>query len=160
MSEINAIATNNYLLATQPKVSHDNTLSGNGTVDSPLGLNETVIYSSTSAVPSGQSFTLSESPTNFDSVKIYCIHNEANTGWNEIFEYKGDAIRYDIVLNATDNANDLIFDRYSFTRTDNNVAVGVRARHIIGNTVSKASLANPLYISKVIGINRISGGNA
>jgi hypothetical protein len=154
MSYIQTISQGNYILATQPEVSHDNTLSGNGTVDSPLGLNETVIYSSTSAVPSGQSFTLSESPTNFDSVKFYCIHNEANTGWNEIFEYKGDAIRYDIVLNATDNANDLIFDRYSFTRTDNNVAVGVRARHIIGNTVSKASLPNPLYISKVVGINR------
>ena len=38
MSEINAIATNNYLLATQQEVSHDNTLSGNGTVDSPLGV--------------------------------------------------------------------------------------------------------------------------
>lgn len=120
---------------------------------------ETLLYSSTSAVPSGQSFTLSESPTNFDSVKFYCIHNEANTGWNEIFEYRGDAIRYDIVLNATDNANDLIFDRYAFTRTDNNIAVGVRVRHVIGSTVSKASLANPLYISKVVGINRIAGGN-
>ena len=38
MSEINAIATNNFLLATQQEVSHDNTLSGNGTVDSPLGV--------------------------------------------------------------------------------------------------------------------------
>ena len=38
MSEINAIATNNFLLATQQEVSHDNSLSGNGTVDSPLGV--------------------------------------------------------------------------------------------------------------------------
>lgn len=38
MSEINAIATNNYLLATQQEVSHDNTLSGNGTSASPLGV--------------------------------------------------------------------------------------------------------------------------
>jgi hypothetical protein len=163
MSEINSIANGSFVLG---QTSATNFVGGTGiTVDSPsegtvrISNDETVIYSSTSAVPSGQSFTLSESPTNFASVKFYCIHNEANTGWNEIFEYKGDAIRYDIVLNATDNANDLIFDRYSFTRTDNNVAVGVRARHIIGNTVSKASLANPLYISKVIGINRISGGN-
>jgi hypothetical protein len=43
MSEINAIATNNYLLATQQEVSHDNTLSGNGTVDSPLGVNSDYI---------------------------------------------------------------------------------------------------------------------
>lgn len=38
MSEIQAIATNNYLLATQQEVSHDATLSGNGMADSPLGL--------------------------------------------------------------------------------------------------------------------------
>ena len=45
MSEpIQSIAQNNYILATQQEVSHDNTLSGNGTVDSPLGLNETVLW--------------------------------------------------------------------------------------------------------------------
>lgn len=40
MSEpIQSIAQNNYILATQQEVSHDNSLSGNGTVDSPLGVN-------------------------------------------------------------------------------------------------------------------------
>ena len=43
MSEIQSIATNNYILATQQEVSHDSSLSGNGTVDSPLGLNKTWI---------------------------------------------------------------------------------------------------------------------
>jgi hypothetical protein len=43
MSEINAIATNNYLLATHQEVSHDNTLSGNGTSASPLGVNSDYI---------------------------------------------------------------------------------------------------------------------
>ena len=39
MSEpIQSIAQNNYILATQQEVSHDNTLSGNGTDDSPLGV--------------------------------------------------------------------------------------------------------------------------
>ena len=39
MSEpIQSIAQNNYILATQKEVSHDNTLSGNGTLDSPLGV--------------------------------------------------------------------------------------------------------------------------
>ena len=42
MSEpIQSIAQNNYILATQQEISHDNTLSGNGTVDSQLGLNKT-----------------------------------------------------------------------------------------------------------------------
>lgn len=44
MSEpIQSIATNNYILATQQEVSHDNTLSGNGTVDSPLGVDSDYI---------------------------------------------------------------------------------------------------------------------
>lgn len=39
MSEpIQSIAQNNYILATQQEVSHDNTLSGDGTVASPLGI--------------------------------------------------------------------------------------------------------------------------
>ena len=39
MSEpIQSIAQNNYILGTQQEISHDNTLSGNGTVDSPLGI--------------------------------------------------------------------------------------------------------------------------
>lgn len=39
MSEpIQSIAQNNYILATQQEVSHDDTLSGNGTVESPLGV--------------------------------------------------------------------------------------------------------------------------
>ena len=44
MSEpIQSIAQNNYILATQQEVSHDNTLSGNGTVDSPLGVGSDLI---------------------------------------------------------------------------------------------------------------------
>ena len=39
MSEnIQSISQGNYILATQKEVSHDNTLSGNGTVESPLGI--------------------------------------------------------------------------------------------------------------------------
>lgn len=36
---IRSISQNNFLLADQKEVSHDNTLSGNGTEASPLGLN-------------------------------------------------------------------------------------------------------------------------
>lgn len=77
MSEpIQAIATNNYLLATQPEVSHDNTLSGNGTVDSPLGVvpgyNETVLYynPTNNNVTNDAEFVMSESIWNFERVII------------------------------------------------------------------------------------------
>ena len=71
MSEINTIATNNYLLATQQEVSHDNTLSGNGTSASPLGVASGYIqmlsvnqpltanvvnYTATASVPDGYEF--------------------------------------------------------------------------------------------------------
>lgn len=44
MSEIQSIAQNNYILATQQEVSHDNTLSGNGTSSSPLGIVTSALY--------------------------------------------------------------------------------------------------------------------
>lgn len=77
-NEIEAIATNNYVLATQQAVTHDNSMSGNGTVDSPLGVvpgyNETVLFedipsSVTSDVP------LSENPTNFEYIDVFAKWN-------------------------------------------------------------------------------------
>jgi hypothetical protein len=79
MSEINAIATNNYLLAAQQEVSHDNTLSGNGNVDSPLGVvpgyNETVLWSGSwtpgnSTSPTNSAIQISESVNNFQYIKV------------------------------------------------------------------------------------------
>jgi len=60
-------------------VNHDNTLSGNGTVDSPLcvvpGYNETVLYDSSALISSdqayGTTFNISEPVTNFERFKIY-----------------------------------------------------------------------------------------
>ena len=74
MSEIQSIAQNNYILSTDKEISHDNTLSGNGTVDSPLGLNETVIWT----VPNGSentnnyNITLLETIQNFEEIAVYC----------------------------------------------------------------------------------------
>ena len=72
MSEpIQSIAQNNYILATQKEVSHDNTLSGNGTVDSPLGVvpgyNETVLYDNPTNdnVTNTAEFVMNESLWNF-----------------------------------------------------------------------------------------------
>lgn len=43
---IRSISQNNFILADQKEVSHDNTLSGNGTEASPLGVSEAVMVSS------------------------------------------------------------------------------------------------------------------
>lgn len=67
-------------------VNHDNTLSGNGTVDSPLGLNnETVLYSNLTGRPTspGQYFDLSESPLNFEYIEVY-LNGSTPSGSNNI----------------------------------------------------------------------------
>ena len=43
---IRSISQNNFILADQKEVSHDNTLSGNGTTESPLGVSDAVMVSS------------------------------------------------------------------------------------------------------------------
>ena len=80
MSEpIQSISQGNYILATQQEVSHDNTLSGNGTVDSPLGVvpgyNETVLWSGSWKPGNSQSVTnsaieVSESIDNFEYIRV------------------------------------------------------------------------------------------
>ena len=41
---IRSISQNNYILATQQEVSHDNTLTGYGTEDSPLSVVAEALY--------------------------------------------------------------------------------------------------------------------
>ena len=89
MSEIRSLSQSNYILATQQEVSHDNTLSGNGTVNSPLGVvpgyNETVLYSDLTGRPTtvGSYIDLSESPLNFYYIGIY-LNGSNPTGSNNI----------------------------------------------------------------------------
>ena len=69
-------------------VNHDNTLSGNGTVDSPLGVvpgyNETVLYDN---YGNNTDLQLSESPLNFKQIELYCKGsniNGNNEGWGSM----------------------------------------------------------------------------
>ena len=83
MSEpIQSIAQNNYILAAQQEVSHDNTLSGNGTVDSPLGVvpgyNETVLWSGNDLTG-----TLNESPWNFEKLGFQTSGSLNSLQYNE-----------------------------------------------------------------------------
>ena len=99
MSEpIQSIAQNNYILATQQEISHDNTLSGNGTVESPLGVvhgyNETVLYSghiSAGAAPTA--YSLSEPISAFDSYKVYWLWNEGTNCAGTVNEFFWDEDR-------------------------------------------------------------------
>ena len=72
-----------FIVSADPFVQHDNSLSGNGTVNSPLGVvpgyNETVLWSGTAT--SGD-ITLSESYKNFEKIGIVhgCTYSYTDRG--------------------------------------------------------------------------------
>lgn len=118
---------------------------------------ETVLYESNTAVAQGGTFDFSESPENFEYIRVYVVHGPTALTWEQILEYPGDAIRYDVVLFACDQENSLLMDKFYFSRNDKTVTVGVRKRHTISSsTPTTGNLSNPAFFKKVVGINRIA----
>ena len=167
MSEpIQSIAQNNYILATQQEVSHDNTLSGNGTVDSPLGLNETVLWQGfkTDIPNTGVStYTLSELATNFETVRIeYVLQNNiissgdlANKGSGTVFYEIGSSFsRYITYIHCVMNGNNST-DNFTLYDIDTNIynmdtlTWGVKS--VIRGSTNNGGW---FHITKIVGINR------
>lgn len=118
---------------------------------------ETVLYESNTAVAQGGTFDFSETPENFEYIRVYVVHGSTALTWEQIFEYPGDAIRYDIVLFACDQENSLLMDKFYFSRNGKTVTVGVRKRHTIStSTPTTGNLTNPAFFKKVVGIHRIA----
>lgn len=121
---------------------------------------ETVLYSSDTAVDQGGTMALSENPENFSTIKLYVAHAANATNLAIVMEYTGETTRYDVVMPVTDNATNLIMDRYYFSRSGTTVTVGARKRHTIGaSSVSSSDLTNPAFVMKIVGVHRIAGGN-
>lgn len=166
---IRSISQNNYLLAAQQEVSHDNTLSGNGTEASPLGLNETVLWSGDKTGTG--TITLSEGANNFERIAVYIGSEGANISAPQRFESSVEfdqsgqgqrfVIRYGGVLSksliASENSiyvwgGELVVYATSYTTLN----VGRTNRvHVssITNVIDHSSLT---HIRKVVGINRIA----
>ena len=75
MPENNFIYQDHFILAEQQEVSHDTSMSGNGTVNSPLGVttavyNETLIYQKPSNVNGSSACALTEPISAFNNIKI------------------------------------------------------------------------------------------
>ena len=175
MSEpIQTIAQNNYILATQQEVSHDSSLSGNGTVDSPLGVvpgyNETVLWSGNKTGTG--TITLSEGVNNFERIAVYIGSESVEVTAPQRFEslvefgtYSGSLARFVIryggelskSLVASENsiyiwAGELVVYNTSYTTLN----VGRTNRvHVssITNVIDHSSLT---HIRKIVGINRIA----
>lgn len=160
MSEpIQSISQNNYILATQQEVSHDNTLSGNGTVDSPLGLNETMLYENAEGTEAGNMpVTLSESIQNFERVVFYWqAWGDGTAKAHTITTCMTDITTYTLSTIYVNNGN--LSNISVYAMVDILSSNGTSLSHIHGyfndlktNTVSQSSSGFRLY--KVIGINR------
>lgn len=137
-------------------VNHDNTLSGNGTVDSPLGLNETVLWELSTIGGTSTSATLSEDLTNFEKIEVWWAQQSQRT-----------TVQY----YYTKNLSQLFCVHGKYTAGNSGPHLFVAAWSISGTTASKVFCkykapdqwnnnnwtdANELCPCKIIGINRIA----
>lgn len=155
-------------------VNHDNTLSGNGTVDSPLGVvpgyNETVLFEGTTAAKVPQSsITLSESANNFEKIDILYRDRYQN-----IFDSKTiytSNMTFDnentsrVLLSAPFlyNSTTPQYIRATQYKFSNNTTMTFETNNLTQITTSgiKCNFSttpdnNGCYVWKVIGINRIN----
>ena len=137
-------------------VNHDNTLSGNGTVDSPLGVvpgyNETVLWSGAAA----GNITLSEPCTNFEKLEL-------TTTNNEIITIKVAEKNFSLIFCPVPNTNYGYFSFVNFTLSGTNITTKVGQVLNAGTynagtptmTWDKSSDFKNWCV-KVVGINRIA----
>ena len=162
MSEpIQSISQGNYILATQQEISHDNTLSGNGTVDSPLGVvpgyDETVLYKFTgSNILETSAYNLSEAYTNFNRMRITFVYNDGYSICQE-YDTKHDATRISAPIGITPTTNGNIYCKIGgFTHNNEHTQISRTSSYDITNFTGM-NVANVISIDSVVGINRISG---
>lgn len=173
MSEIQSIAQNNYILATPQEVSHDSSLSGTGTVDSPLGVvpgyNETVLWSGASTVLN-QTFNLSEPFTNFKKIRFkHCFEGSGifvpiftDYDTSTLAAQGGSQKRIGLSYNGCKAQNDLPgwnFGLANIVSVSNTELSGGGAGYFALNTKSLIT-KDIYYIYGIYGVDRISGGNA
>lgn len=152
---IRSISQNNYLLAAQQEVSHDNTLKGDGTTQNPLGLNETVLWDGNGTGSS--SFSLSESMDNFERVR-FVMKTDQNIAYQEVSR-----VSSDIVLMVAHGFSNAWTTWLLLTYDSNTNSITVTHSKSISHSFSSNSttLGSALdtqrsIIVKVVGINRKS----
>lgn len=135
-------------------VNHDNTLSGNGTVDSPLGLNETVLWSG--YVASGV-INLSGSMNDYEYVDFHANQN----AYGDIFRRKSGLTNYNFVA-CGGQVNVWLQMRYCSASDDGtkiaivsakNISFGNFATTTVGMTANN-NFGDTLPLTKIVGINR------
>lgn len=146
-------------------VNHDASLSGNGTVESPLGLsNETLLYTGTSVISTG---TLNEDWRNFEYIRV-CFAEQAALS---DASYRGGQLISDLdvqqCLNGYNNRSACMAMSLHDLTTNYPIGLRVGICYMTGpttfssyhvekgtNSTAAANNINNMWVSKVIGINR------
>ena len=146
------------ILQTPQEVSHDNTLSGNGTVESPLGVvpgyNETVLWSGDALTG-----TLNESPWNFEKLGFETSGSLNSLQYNEFPAISGKNMMAMTTIGPESTTvwhftpSQISFNGNTFTLKSCDFYVRTNKTTISWND------GDHIKMIKVIGINRISGGN-
>ena len=157
MSEpIQAISQGNYILATQQEVSHDNSLSGNGTVESPLGVvpgyNETVLWSGNAGT--GTTAQLSESKNNFEYLNIEYKDQNSFVGVTQV-PTSGNYYGFNLTTHYP-NSNTQIIYRFGFISAvdDTHLNYFKGGRIVFSTGANDFAMTAPANIQRIIGINR------
>ena len=173
MSEINSIANGTFTLG---QTSATNFQAGPGIkIDSPsagtvrIGNDETVLFENSNGTSVNNGIPCSENPFNFNELKIYW-YCEGNT--NSKIDFISPAylginnkfnLSYIMPADAFDNISYMYIRNCTMTLNTSGIssynaqqAVLYNKTVVIGPEESDFAVAN---ICKVIGINRISGGN-
>lgn len=159
MSEnIKAISQGNYILATQQEVSHDNSLSGNGTLTSPLGVvpgyNETVLWSGDRFWWQDTSnLQLSDSPSNYQVIRI-----KAKDDWElppTYFYYPGDISAFNVVIDGIEGGS-IVWKTSKFGITGDTIGFLAPYQCSINSakTISVNTTTSFINFKEIVGINR------
>ena len=136
-------------------VNHDASLSGNGTVDSPLGLNETVLWENSEG--SRGTLTLSDNCNNYDRLRVYWdVWNQGDYRRNitELDASVTKGLLTATYFNTTNNAFFSMLYTVSLSGTSFSI-LGNRYNNWTNNTVTDGG-TNSITIYKIVGINRIA----
>ena len=152
---IRSISQNNYILATQQEVSHDNTLTGNGTPESPLGVanssDETVLWEGENGeLMSANNYTvnLADDPLSYNRIGIYGRPHE-NAGCQNYVEFDPSYSAVCKTVTTYVNTTTPVWSVNTYSFSGNSMTL-LSQTHIWGTQ----SGSGGLWIYKVVGIDR------
>lgn len=162
MSELKEIG--GFIVSADSFVNHDNSLSGNGTEVSPLGVvpgyNETVLWEG-SANAGLFPITLSEPATAFEEIKfVWTPRYQGDYGCPTVVEVQNTnphdgTLRYTL-MHAYWNANTPWLGAWYLTPTDNYTKIASDKNAFCNMMSSQTAMSEGLncFMWKVVGINR------